>query len=260
MMNEKSNVFTWRRNKFMSLSNLLNQFMGRTAGQGNLVQGKSNDFGQTVSNLSSNIPERLVGGVAAGDLVVMLMSNKSDHKIAGKAASYGGTAMLGALALKAYQNWQGSRQTTTADIFSHPIARNPADFHYQAICQQKQQQPDAELILLKAIIAAARAGGRIDTREQQRIFKAVEQSSKSSEQKGIIFDYLHKDISLQEITSQVNSMELKTEVYLASCLVMDPEYPTQRAHLDSLSMALQLPAELTEHIEQQAYQVFAVAS
>jgi len=77
------------------------------------------------------------------------------------------------------------------------------------------------------MIAAARADGHIDAQEQQRIFQAVEKMDLSSEDKGMVFegmvfDCLQKDLSIQEFATGISSMELKAEIYLASCLVIDP--------------------------------------
>ena len=114
--------------------------------------------------------------------------------------------------------------------------------------------------MIKAMIAAARADGHIDAQEQARIFQAVEQMNLSSEHKGIIFDYLQKDLPLQELVSGADSIERKTELYLASCLVIDPDEASERAHLDQLASALQLPAELQQQLEWQAQQAFSEAA
>ena len=100
------------------------------------------------------------------------------------------------------------------------------------------------------MIAAARSDGHIDADEQQRIFKAVEEMKLSAEHKGL-FDYLQEDVPVQRPAEGIYSMELKTEVYLASCLVIDIDHPAERAHLDTLAAALQLPAELCRELENQ---------
>jgi uncharacterized membrane protein YebE (DUF533 family) len=109
----------------MSLSNILNQFMGSPAAPSGQEpnQGNSGDFGQTVSNLASNIPGGLVGRAAAVGAMALLMGNKSARKFAGKTATIGGTALLGGLAFKAYQNWQGNNSgaASTATAESSPL-------------------------------------------------------------------------------------------------------------------------------------------
>lgn len=246
----------------MSLNNILNQFMGsaETPSVQAQNQGYSGGIGQTVSNMANHIPGGLAGGAAAGGVMALLMGSKSARKFAGKAATYGGAALLGGLAFKAYQNWQGNKQNTAAKATPEQQPVGPAGFHQRAISQQVDQGANPELLLVKAMIAAAKADGHIDADEQQRIFQAVEKTSLSASEKGLIFDYLQKDIPIFEITAGISSIELKAEIYLASCLVITPDHPAERAHLDNLAMALQLPAELSQQLEQQAHQALAEAA
>jgi uncharacterized membrane protein YebE (DUF533 family) len=99
----------------------------------------------------------------------------------------------------------------------------------------------------------------MDADEQQKIFKAVETTSLSASEKGLIFGFLQKDIPIFDITTGVTCIEMKAEIYLASCLVITPDHPAERAHLDNLAMALQLPAELAQQLEQQAHQAITEA-
>ena len=188
------------------------------------------------------------------------MGSKSARKFAGKAATYGGAALLGGLAFKAYQNWQGGNQNTAAAATPAQQKVDPSSFHQQALSQQADQAVNPELVLVKAMIAAAKADGHIDAEEQKRIFEAVEKTSLSASEKGLIFDYLQKEIPIFEITSGVSGIELKAEVYLASCLVITPDHPAERAHLDNLAMALQLPEGLAKQLEQQAQEALSEAA
>lgn len=246
----------------MSLNNILNQFMGSAATPAGHAPGQDTGggIGQTVSSMASQIPGGLVGGAAAGGVMALLMGNKSARKFAGKAATYGGAALLGGLAFKAYQNWQGSRQGAAATAAPERQSADPSSFHQRAISQQTDQSVNPELVLVKAMIAAAKADGHIDAEEQQRIFQAVEQTSLSASEKGVIFDYLQRDIPIFEITSGVSGIEMKAEIYLASCLVITPDHPAERAHLDNLAMALQLPADLSRQLEQQVHQALSEAA
>ena len=194
--------------------------------------------------------------------MALIMSNKSARKVAGTAAKYGGAAMLGGLAFRAYQNWQskdpaGAQQASA----SQQAITSEASFHQQAMEQQSTASEDAfELTIIKAMIAAARADGHIDAQEQQRIFQAVEKMDLSAQEKGMVFDYLQKDIPIEALANGLGTMELKAEVYLASCLVIDPDHAAERDHLDKLGSALALPKELLQQLELQAHQAYAEAA
>ena len=194
----------------MSLNNLLTQFMGSGAAPAGQTQptGGAGGIGQTLSNVSSHIPGGLAGGAAAGGVVALLMGSKSARKFAGKAATYGGAALLGGLAFKAYQNWQGGNQGAPAAAAATPAQPpvDPSSFHQQALTRQADQTVNPEMVLVKAMIAAAKADGHIDAEEQKRIFEAVENTSLSAAEKGLIFDYLQRDIPIFEITTGISSI------------------------------------------------------
>lgn len=245
----------------MSLNNLLNQFLGSTASSASDNPGQSQGLSQTLSGLASNIPGGLAGGAAAGGIMALLMNNKSARKYAGTAAKYGGAAMLGGLAFKAYKNWQNSDPGASPQASTPPVpAGNEATFHQQAMQHSTESENDFEMSIIKAMIAAARADGHIDAEEQQRIFQTVEKMNMSAQDKGIVFDSLQKDISVEELADGISTMELKAEIYLASCLVIDPDHPAEREHLDKLGAKLALPGELLQQLELQAHQAYAQAA
>jgi uncharacterized membrane protein YebE (DUF533 family) len=245
----------------MSLNNLLNQFLGSTSSSPTDNHGQSQGLSQTLSSLASNIPGGMAGGAAAGGIMALLMSNKSARKYAGTAAKYGGAAMLGGLAFKAYQKWQSNDPAAAQKAATSQVpASSENNFHQQAIDYSTESESDFELNIIKAMIAAARTDGYIDAQEQQRIFQAVEKMDLSSEDKGMVFDCMQKDISIQELANGVSSMELKAEIYLASCLVINPDHPAEREHLDKLGLALALPKELLQQLEWQAQQAYAEAA
>ncbi len=232
----------------MNIQNLLNQFVG-TGETGSPSSTSGRSVRDTIGNVTSQIPGGVAGGAAAGGIMALIVGNKSARKFAGKAATYGGLAVLGGLAYKGYQNWKHNQtvekaQTATVSDIDAP--------HEAYMPDAEAAGPPLELTLIKAMIAAAKADGHIDADEQTRIFDAVERMNLPADQKGIVFDYLRSDISAREIASAVTSLEHKSEVYLASCLAIDPDHPRERAYLDELAAALHLPEGLQDHLEVQA--------
>jgi uncharacterized membrane protein YebE (DUF533 family) len=78
--------------------------------------------------------------------------------------------------------------------------------------------------------------------------------------KALVFDLLRHPISVEEITQGLENMEQKSELYLASCLVINPDHPSEQAHLDNLAMALKLPPDLAKQLQWQANQAMAEAA
>ena len=226
----------------MNLQSIMNQFTGSTTADNTNSQAISNKLGQVASVL----PGGLAGGAIAGGVMALLVGNKSTRKFAGTAATYGGAALLGGLAYKAYKNWQeGKRHTSyiTENSFTSPDIMSA----------------DYQLTLIKAMIAAARADGHIDASEQQRIYAALEKMDLSMEHKALIFDLLHQPITVSEIALGAINLEQKTELYLVSCMIIDPDHPAERAHLTELAEVLNLPSELAQQLQMQAQQTMANA-
>lgn len=130
----------------MNTSNLFNEFMGNTNKHN--ADNKSTGIGNFLGNIRNNLPGGLVGGAAAGSIIALLINNKPARKFTGKAASYGGSAVLGGLAFKAYKNWQ----------LNNDVKQSAANDHgYKNIYYGSHEiAPDYELKLIKAMIAASK--------------------------------------------------------------------------------------------------------
>jgi uncharacterized membrane protein YebE (DUF533 family) len=186
-----------------------------------------------------------MSGAAAGGLLGMLLGSKKVRGMTGGALGYGGAAVVGALALKAYQNYQQNKAATAvspAALASVPTEALP---HASPAADGSSFQ----LVLIRAMVGAAKADGHIDAIEQKRLFSEVERLGLDSESKAFVFDLLQQPVDLNAIASAVATPEQGAEVYLASRLAMDPDHPAERAYLDALAARLKLPAEMRKHLE-----------
>ncbi len=236
----------------MDPTRLLDQFLGADAkaalGQaGGLAREKMGTIGPLGG---------LAGGAAAGGLVALLLGSKKVRKMAGGVVGYGGAAALGALALKAYQNWQEGKSVTGAPRSA------PAELrHSPATALPSATPPSAtsaaegrpfELSLIEAMIGAAKADGHVDADEQKLLFTQVERMGIDAEAKAFVFDALARDADLSRIASAASTPEQASELYLVSRLAIDPDHPAERAYLEALAYRLGLPLDLVAHLERQA--------
>jgi len=226
----------------MNTSNLFNEFMGNENKQE--VNKNLSVMGNFLGKIRSNLPAGLVGGAAAGSIIALLMNNKPARKFVGTAATYGGAAVLGGLAFKAFKTWQ----LNLKNIQSTETDQDYKDTFYA----RHEVAPDFELKLIKAMIAASKADGHIDAQEQQRIFQAVAQMNISNEMKSTVFDLLNHPISVEEIVLGVHDTGHKSELFLAACLVSDSQLPSVKVFLDQMAYDLALPEKLKQQILQQA--------
>jgi uncharacterized membrane protein YebE (DUF533 family) len=187
------------------------------------------------------------GGAAVGGLLGMMLGNKGGRGMLG----YGGAAAIGALALHAYQAYQrGQSVQSTVPMSVRDVQNTPATALPHAT--PAADGGAFELVLIRAMVGAAKADGHIDAAEQKRLFSEVERMGLDSESKAYVFDLLTKPVDLQSIATSVATSEQGAEVYLASRLAINPDEPAERAYLDALATQLKLPAELRAHLDRQA--------
>jgi len=252
----------------MNFSSILNELAGATGqGQSQTQQQPSgSSLGNKVQGIASGLPGGFAGGAVAGGAMALLLGNKSVRKTAGKAAKYGGAAILGGLAYKAYKGWQENNAqpsspntagtATPASTVSTSSIHNQASpsFEQEAMDHMNGVEPprDFQLIIIKAMIAAARADGQIDPSEQQKISDAIERLDVDAAAKSDLLQLFLKPLSIEDVTTGLTTLEQKAEVYLASCLAIDLDHQAEYIYLGNLSQALQLPPGLEQELRNQA--------
>lgn len=193
-------------------------------------------------------PGGAMGGLAAGGLLGVLLGQKKVRKMAGGALGYGGAAVLGALAHRAYQNWQGGQQVEQAPVATAQDV--PQEGSAFAPVTGADGKPFA-LALIQSMIAAAHADGHIDAAEQKQIFDAANRGDLDADDKAFIFDAMQNPLRPAQIAALAGNQEQAAELYLASRLAIDPDHPEEQAYLQDLARALQLPAQLVQHLDAQ---------
>ena len=184
------------------------------------------------------------GRVAAGGSVTPLLRHKGATANTTTSPEFSAAA-LGALAYRAYDNWKHHHNEDTE------IA-GETQFYQHCLNASGTLPQEFELAMVKVMIAAAKADGHIDAEEQRKILVALDSLSIDSEVKGLIFELLVKDFTLQEIATDEFTLPLKAELYLAAFLVTDKLCERETRFLRRLANQLELPAELIGQIQFQA--------
>lgn len=224
----------------MNVNSLLDQLLG--AGQSAL----SNTLG---SQAPSGKPghANFGTGMLAGGVLGLLLGDKRVRKFGGKTLAYGGAAALGALAFRAYSNWQQQKTATGAAPAPQPaqFLPTPAEGHSRAV--------------LKALIAAAKSDGHIDARERGLIEEKLASLADDPALRSWIDAEVARPLDPAEVAAAASSMEVASEMYLVSVLAVDSESFMERAYLDALATQLKLPAGLRAQLETEAKQALAAA-
>ena len=146
----------------------------------------------------------------------------------GGAAKGGAMAVLGTLALGALKRAQAQRAGTAA-------AQPATSDEIQAIAG-----PDAERLLLRAMISAAKADGQIDQAEMQQVVGRLAAGSVTAEEKQFVLDQIAAPIDVAALAAEVRSPAQAAEVYAASLLAMHADTDAERSYLAELARALRL--------------------
>ncbi|MDH3688003.1 MAG: tellurite resistance TerB family protein [Gammaproteobacteria bacterium] len=208
------------------------------ASQGRNLAEKRLDIPESGPERDATISAMGKGAMAAGALALLLGTGVG-RRLTGTALKLGGLAAVGGLAYKAYQNWQagqGKGQTEPGT----PVGKLSGS-----------EAEKRSLLLLKAMIAAAKADGHVDDAEGAKIEDQISKLGLESD----ILQFLQEEISspldVEAIAAGVDSPEAAAEVYLASRLILDVDQAPERAYLDRLVSALKLDPELVSQLDAQ---------
>jgi len=203
---------------------------------GGLLGGSSGGAGGGLGGLGDVLGGMLGGGMNSGGAPQ------------GRTGSSGGInyamlASLGMMAFQAYQNYQ--RQ--------HPAA---APQQQSLMTVDQLSGPEAEAhshAILRAMIAAAKADGRIDEKEKTAIQAEIARHTDEPELQDWLDAEVRKPLDAAEVAeSAQGDPAVAAEMYLVSVMLVDDQQGTERTYLDELAYHLNLAPELQAHLEQQA--------
>jgi uncharacterized membrane protein YebE (DUF533 family) len=226
----------------MSARQLLDQLL--QSGQGllsdatNRVQSATGGAG---SGGKGSFLTGLGGGALGAGALGLLMGSKKARKIGGKVAMYGGMAALGALAYRAYGDWQRNQAGGAPATPPQTLDRLPA--------------PEAEqhsTAVLTAMIGAAKADGHIGPEERALLETDLSKLSSDAQDQRWLETELSRPLDPAAVAKSARTPEMAAEMYLASLLVVDEESYMERAYLDELARQLKLEPGLKEKLEQHA--------
>ncbi|WP_460153409.1 tellurite resistance TerB family protein [Pseudomonas sp. S2_B07] len=236
----------------MNTSDLLEQLL--RAGQGSMTQqggggASSQDplggLGGLLGGLMGGGTGSSAGGGGLGGLLGGLLGGGSPMGGSTQTRSGGGTnyaalASLGMMAFQAYQAWQRSQASApqqaprTVDLLSGPEVED----HSHAV--------------LRALIAAAKADGRIDDAEKGMISAEIGKHTDDPDLQQWLDEEVARPLDANEVAVSATDPAIAAEMYLASVMLVNDQGEAERNYLDELAGALKIDPQLQVHLEQQA--------
>lgn len=207
--------------------------------------------------LNSGAAGGFAGGLAGG-VASNVLGSKSGRKMGKNALKLGGVAAVATLAYSAYQRYNknntgvGVVPSIASDNSVPELMAPPSS---SAFMPADRNNPGAEealgLILVRAMIAAARADGLLDAEESQVIFQRIQGLELETESQALLVKEMGHPVDIDAIINSATSLEIAAEIYIASLLAITIDTVAEESYLNMLAARLELPVELVTELEQQ---------
>ena len=186
--------------------------------------------------------------LAAGAIAAVLLGTGTGRKLTGSAVKLGGLAAVAGLAYKAYQNYQNGNTPSEVTQEEPQLLPPPSDTSFHP-SQAPQGEAEFALVLIRAMIAAAKADGQIDEDERRKIGDKLSMAGMDAEGEAFLRAEMEKPADLDELVAAAQTDAQKVELYTASRLAIVSDTRAERGYLDLLAGRLGLPDTLVDHIE-----------
>lgn len=185
------------------------------------------------------------GGGGLGDLLGSVLGGGRTGGASGGTSSGGSTAgmaILATIAMAALKNWTDNRREQ-ASMAGAAASFSPEDL-------ETMTAPDTEALMVRAMASAAKADGRIEEDEVQRIVGKVGADGLSEEEKQFLISELRAPLDLAALVADVPNEMVAAEVYAASLLAIDLDTQEEVAYLRQLAQALRLDGATVARLHQ----------
>ena len=211
--------------------------------------------------MNSGVAGGLAGGLASGALTGLLAS-KDGRKMAGSALKVGGVALAGGLAYKAYQSYRNKQDNNASGLPGEGMGTSARLSQETFIPpgDDTAAQQSLGLLLLRAMISAAKADGNIDSEETSKILSEINRLGLEAEEKALLFDEYARPLDVQLLVKDVQTPEQAIEVYAASLLAVGSQNAAETRYLHELARALNLEPALVDEIERTVAENMIAAS
>jgi uncharacterized membrane protein YebE (DUF533 family) len=162
----------------------------------------------------------------------------------GGAFSGGAMGLLGMLASAAMQHL-GSAQGGARQGSTQPCLAEEAAPYGDDMATDEQGRA---MLMIRAMISAAKADGEIDPQEQQRIVGRLEEAGADPEAQAFVREEMARPVDLQAIVSAVDSPHTAIEAYAASLFAIEVDTPAEVAYMRQLAQGLGLNPTLVREL------------
>jgi uncharacterized membrane protein YebE (DUF533 family) len=183
--------------------------------------------------------------LAAGGLGALLGAVLGGGGKSAKGALGGGAlALLGSIALQALRGSQGKSQPEelgSAETLAAGL-REPQN------AQEAQEVQSITDLTVQAMVNAAKADGRIDEDEMQKIVGELQEDGVTQAEREYLLAEVRKPLNTAEIVRAVPNRQVAAQLYTASLLAIEVDTPAEQTYLQNLARDLKLDAQVVRQI------------
>jgi uncharacterized membrane protein YebE (DUF533 family) len=203
--------------------------------------GASGGLGDVLGPLSGDSKRLQTGTLGAIAGAILGGGSKS---IKGAVAG-GALAILGSIALQAFRN-AGSQSKDGLKLDSS--ARLSAGLRQPENPQEEEQLHSVATLIVKAMINAAKADGRVDEKEIQRIVGNAQNDGIAPGAQQLLESELRKPMDTDGIVRAVSSAQVAAQVYAASLMAIDLDTADEKNYLAELARKLGLDSSAVRNL------------
>ncbi|WP_345795103.1 tellurite resistance TerB family protein [Thauera sp. JM12B12] len=184
------------------------------------------------------------GSAGAGDALGELLGGLlgGGRARSGRTGGSAGMTILATIAMAALKNWSDNHRAQSA------IAPESAGFSAPEL--ETMTTPATEALVVRAMVAAAKADGEVGEDEVQRIVGRLGADGLSEEERQFLVAELRRPLDLRALVAEVPNQMVAAEVYAASLLAIDLDTPAEAAYLRELAGALGLDGATLSRLHQ----------
>ena len=237
------------------LGDILQQQLGITPAAAPAAQAaQASDSSSPLDALGDlgNIAKSFLGeasqskSAAAGGLGALLGAIAGGGGKSAKGALGGGAlALLGSIALKALRN---SSQQPAQSSEIDPATRLAAGLRDPQNAQEEKEVQSIADLTVKAMVNAAKADGRIDEDEMQKVVGELQEDGISPAEREYLLEEVRKPLDIDALVRAIPNRQVAAQIYAASLLAIEVDTPAERAYLQDLARNLDLDSRVVSQL------------
>lgn len=213
---------------------------GSPGGMGPGGMGRSSGGGFSPGDLLNSIGKVVLGGSGgAGNSSMGAGANTIFGALAAQALAMAKRLMSG-------DNSAAESHSLDVDDATAVIAglRKPAN------AREEQQVRDIATLTVRAMINAAKADGRIDAKETERLVGKMREDGVTDEEQRFVMDEIRKPMDTDAIVRAVPNQQVAAQIYTASLMAIDVDTDVEKRYLQELAGKLGLNNQVLAYLHQ----------